>query len=254
MTGTSRAGRVQSTAARPRHAVDTGYQRGEETRARIILAAIKCFGEYGFTGASTRDIANAAGVNAPALQYYFDNKEGVYKACVEYILELVLAQMGEAIDAAECVVADPNATDKQLIDAFCELQHRKGGFMEKGPEIEGWHMFMAREQAGLGPEAGFKVFHERFSSRLASVGANIVTRLAGVSPNDEAMRIRAVCISTLGMAFRVMRRSVDCSMGWGTEPNPERNRMVREAVLEQTRYLLERTVKERKAAAKSAAR
>ncbi|MDM8358648.1 CerR family C-terminal domain-containing protein [Pandoraea communis] len=248
MTGTSRAGRARGVATRARHAVDTGYQRGEETRARIVLAAIKCFGEYGFAGASTRDIANEAGVNAPALQYYFDNKEGVYKACVEYILGLVLGQMGEAIESAERVVADPDATDKQLMDAFCELQIRKAGFMEEVPEIDGWHMFMAREQAGLGPEAGFKAFHERFSSRLAAVGANIVTRLAGVAPDNEEMRIRAVCISTLGMAFRVMRRSVDCSMGWASEPNADRNRMVREAVLEQTRQLLERIVKQRKSA------
>lgn len=247
MTGTSRAGRARSAAARPRHAVDTGYQRGEETRARIILAAIKCFGEYGFAGASTRDIAAEAGVNAPALQYYFDNKEGVYKACVEYIADLILGQMSAAIEAAEQVLIDPASTDRQLIDAFLELQNRKAGFMEEVPEIDGWHMFMAREQAGLGPEAGFKVFHERISRRLAAVGAGIVTRLAGVAPDDEAMRIRAVCISTLGMAFRVMRRSVDCSMGWDGEPNPERNRMVRDAVLEQTRYLLERTVRQRKA-------
>lgn len=247
MTGTSRAGRARSAAARPRHAVDTGYQRGEETRARIILAAIKCFGEYGFAGASTRDIAAEAVVNAPALQYYFDNKEGVYKACVEYIADLILGQMSAAIEAAEQVLIDPASTDRQLIDAFLELQNRKAGFMEEVPEIDGWHMFMAREQAGLGPEAGFKVFHERVSRRLAAVGAGIVTRLAGVAPDDEAMRIRAVCISTLGMAFRVMRRSVDCSMGWGGEPNPERNRMVRDAVLEQTRYLLERTVRQRKA-------
>ncbi len=248
MTGTSRAGRAQGAAVRPRHAVDTGYQRGEETRARIILAAIKCFGEYGFAGASTRDIATEAGVNAPALQYYFDNKEGVYKACIEYMVGLVMGQMGEAIEAAERVLANPDSTDRQLIDAFLELQNRKSGFLEEVPEVEGWHMFMAREQAGLGPEAGFKVFHERFSSRLAAVGANIVTRLAGVAPDDEAMRVRAVCISTLGMAFRVMRRSVDSSMGWNSEPNPERNRMVREAVLDQTRYLLERTVRQRKAA------
>ncbi|VVE33375.1 CerR family C-terminal domain-containing protein [Pandoraea nosoerga] len=251
MTATSRAQqakREQRPAHRPRHAPDTGYQRGEETRARIILAAIKCFGEHGFAGASTRDIATEAGVNAPALQYYFDNKEGVYKACVEYIVDLVWSQMGEAIEAAERTVADPGATDRQLIDAFCALQERKAGFVEEIPEIEGWHMFMAREQAGLGPEAGFKVFHERFSSRLAAVGGGIAARLAGVSPDDEALRIRAVCISTLGMAFRVMRRSIDCSMGWSSEPNPERNRMVREAVLEQTRYLLERLVRQRKAA------
>ncbi len=54
-----------------------GYARGDETRLRIIEAAIESFGEHGFEAASTRDIAARAGVNAPALQYYFENKEGV---------------------------------------------------------------------------------------------------------------------------------------------------------------------------------
>lgn len=64
-----------------------GYARGDETRQRIIEAAIELFGERGFAGASTREIAAMAGVNAPALQYYFENKEGVYRACVEAIAE-----------------------------------------------------------------------------------------------------------------------------------------------------------------------
>ena len=63
-----------SPAPRHRHAIDGGYQRGEETRARIVDAALALFGEYGFDGASTRDIAERAGVNAPAIGYYFDNK------------------------------------------------------------------------------------------------------------------------------------------------------------------------------------
>jgi AcrR family transcriptional regulator len=63
--------------AKHRHSVTGGYTRGEETRARIIAAAMRLFGEKGYEAASTRDIAAAAGVNAPALQYYFDKKEGV---------------------------------------------------------------------------------------------------------------------------------------------------------------------------------
>ena len=69
-----------AVAARHRHSVEGGYARGEETRARIISAALKLFGQRGFDGSSTRDIATAAGVNAPALQYYFDNKEGDFVA------------------------------------------------------------------------------------------------------------------------------------------------------------------------------
>jgi len=236
--------RAPRAAARPRHAVDTGYQRGEETRARIILAAIKCFGEHGFAGASTRDIANEAGVNAPALQYYFDNKEGVYTACVEYIVDVVWTQLGEAVIAAEAVIADPAAGDARLIDAFCALQDRKAGFLEDVPQIDGWHMFMAREQAGLGPDAGFKVFHERLSRRIAAVTGGIVARLCGTSTDDELTLMRAVCISTTGMAFRVMGRSVNCSMGW-TGDDPERNRRIRAVIVGQTRDMLELLVKRR---------
>jgi AcrR family transcriptional regulator len=64
---------------RLRHPSTGGNARGDATRLRIIEAAIELFGEHGFKGASTRDIAARAGVNAPALQYYFENKKGVYQ-------------------------------------------------------------------------------------------------------------------------------------------------------------------------------
>src|SRR5882724_12267732 len=88
-------------AVKHRYAVEGGYARGEETRARIVTAALKMFGERGFEAASTRDIATGAGVNAPALQYYFDNKEGVYLACVEHIVKRVWESMSGVIDDAE---------------------------------------------------------------------------------------------------------------------------------------------------------
>ena len=34
---------------------------------------------------ATRDIAARAGVNVPLLQYYFENKKGVYQTCAEHI-------------------------------------------------------------------------------------------------------------------------------------------------------------------------
>ena len=59
------------------------YQRGEETRSRILEAALELFAASGFEGASTRTIAERAGVNLPAIQYYFGSKEGLYRAVVE---------------------------------------------------------------------------------------------------------------------------------------------------------------------------
>ena len=82
-----------TVAGRHRHSVEGGYARGEETRARIVTAALRLFGQRGFDGASTRDIATAAAVNAPALQYYFDNKEGVSPFLMHRLAKRTIAHL-----------------------------------------------------------------------------------------------------------------------------------------------------------------
>src|SRR5262245_36904273 len=134
-----------TSVAKHRHPTEGGYQRGEETRARIVAAALRLFGERGFEGASTRDIASSAGVNAPALQYYFDNKEGVYIACVEHIVSRVWEYMSEAVAYGERVV-DEDADDETLIDAYLAIQARLADFMFTARDADDWRLFMARQQ------------------------------------------------------------------------------------------------------------
>ena len=52
----------------------------ERTRERIIGAAIAEFSEHGFAGARISAIAARAGVNQQLISYYFDGKEGLYRA------------------------------------------------------------------------------------------------------------------------------------------------------------------------------
>jgi AcrR family transcriptional regulator len=52
----------------------------ERTRERILDAAVTEFGEHGFAGARTGAIAARAGVNQQLISYYFDGKEGLYRA------------------------------------------------------------------------------------------------------------------------------------------------------------------------------
>ncbi len=85
---------------------------------RIIEAAIELFGEHGFERASTRDIAARAGVNAPALQYYFENKEGVYRACAEALADDAWKIFGPSIQKAHPARSPRNADTAPLIDAF----------------------------------------------------------------------------------------------------------------------------------------
>jgi AcrR family transcriptional regulator len=53
---------------------------GLAARARLLAAALQLFADKGFASTSTREIAQAAGVNLAAIAYYFDDKAGLYRA------------------------------------------------------------------------------------------------------------------------------------------------------------------------------
>ncbi|MEV0273667.1 MAG: TetR/AcrR family transcriptional regulator [Hamadaea sp.] len=54
----------------------------ERTRERILDAALVEFGEHGYAGARISAIASRAGVNQQLISYYFEGKEGLYRAVV----------------------------------------------------------------------------------------------------------------------------------------------------------------------------
>ena len=55
----------------------------DDTRQRILLAAARVFGEKGYARATTRALAEAAGVNEVTLFRHFGSKQGLLSAIVE---------------------------------------------------------------------------------------------------------------------------------------------------------------------------
>jgi AcrR family transcriptional regulator len=50
-----------------------------DARSRLVLAALRLFAEKGYEAATTREIAEAAGINISAIRYYFGDKAGLYR-------------------------------------------------------------------------------------------------------------------------------------------------------------------------------
>ncbi len=50
------------------------------TPQKILLQAISLFAVKGFTDTSLEDICSSAFVSRPSIFYYFESKEGLYKA------------------------------------------------------------------------------------------------------------------------------------------------------------------------------
>lgn len=68
-----------------RRAVETGRSTSpEETRERILVAARDVIGRKGKRGATTREIAEVAGVNEATLFRHFGTKEALLVACAQH--------------------------------------------------------------------------------------------------------------------------------------------------------------------------
>ena len=215
-----------------------GYARGDETRLRITEAAIELFGEYGFDGASTRDIAARAGVNAPALQYYFENKEGVLRACAEHIADRAWSSFAPAVARANELLSG-TAGIAELSDAFLHILDTMADHMFAKSCGLNHRLFFAREQAA-GQEHGIasEILTRRVRQPLNEVGAQLLGRITGTPSDDPMTRIRTLTLYGQLLIFHVAQRTSFTMLGW-KEIDAEKGEMLKAAMREQTRILLE---------------
>jgi len=225
-----------STIHRRRPASEGGYSCGDETSARIIEAALTLFGEQGYEGASTREIAELAGVNAPALNYYFKSKEGLYNACIEYMVEQIWAFLAPTIEQAQAQLGARPDTE-QLIETFCSIQSKIAEFMLVSNRTNSWRKFYAREQAGLGPSAGEEMISQRIGQRLIGVTSGIISRLMGPHASQEECILRSMTLTGQLLPFHLTRNSSLKALDWDVL-TPQRYAMLMNIVLEQTVSLL----------------
>jgi len=90
-------------------------RRGEETRAKIVSSAVRAFAERGFEAASTREIAQRAGVEQGLLTYHFPSKDVLWRAAADRIFET----LGRGIDReALAREADPGERSREAIREY----------------------------------------------------------------------------------------------------------------------------------------
>jgi AcrR family transcriptional regulator len=219
-----------------RRTTTDGYSRGEDTRARIIASALRLFGQHGFEGASTRDIAVDAGVNAPSLQYYFSSKEGLYLACVQQMATRFWAHAGRAATRLRELLAK-RAADTDLIDAYCILQERMADFVFSSPEPSDWLLLMVREQADLGPEAGFQLMYREVSAKLIQINSAVVGRLIQRPATAEETLVRTMTLNGQLLMFVFHRRTLLTALGW-ERFHGTRARLIKRIIRENTEVLL----------------
>ena len=225
---------MNPAAARVEPAI--GYAKGQETRLRIVLAAIDLFGEEGYERASTRKIALAAGVSLPALQYYFTGKMGLYLACAQHISAAVQARIYPVVDEVRETTRG-KVSLARLIDGLCTLQDALVDFMI-GPAGTGkWAMFLVRERVGLDSVDGFRIMRRQMGTPYTDFCASLIGRIIGLPPSAPETLIRLNTISGQVLPFQRPESSAVSSLGW-SDAAQGRQAMVRRIIRQQTAAIL----------------
>jgi AcrR family transcriptional regulator len=181
-------------------------QRGEDTRRRILDTALELFATDGFEGASTRTLAERAGVNLPAIQYYFGSKEGLYRAVVEQIAQHMAANIAPLSDRIRSELADGHPSHRQLVGLMCDLLDILIFMMldDSAPDRESQHKFFARME--VEPHPATDALLDSMVHHVMTPCAAVVGRLVDLPADDEEVLLRAMTI--------IGQVKIFC--GWGT--------------------------------------
>jgi TetR/AcrR family transcriptional regulator, regulator of cefoperazone and chloramphenicol sensitivity len=203
---------TRKLATPPRRPVGRGYARGEETRQRIVEAALDVFSAVGYEEASTRTIADRASVNLGALNYYFGCKEALYRACAEHIAEFASARLQPLVDRVNVALADKQLKREALLAVLRDMVDSMIEPLVGSSEPRSWVMFVIREQTN--PTAAFDIIYERVMQRLITTCASIIGRVLDRPPTDPEVIIRTLALVGQLVFFRRMSEVALRALGW----------------------------------------
>lgn len=74
------------------------HNNPSDTKQRLIDAGVRLFAMHGYEATSTRMIAKEANVNVATIAFHFKNKEGFYKAVLDYVAQALNQPLRPLLD------------------------------------------------------------------------------------------------------------------------------------------------------------
>ncbi|WEX08853.1 CerR family C-terminal domain-containing protein [Chelativorans sp. AA-79] len=195
---------------------DRTTAKRSDPRERLLKAAVDVFGRYGFDGASTRMLADAAGVNLQAIPYYFGGKEGLYIAAAEHIGTLISAHVTELREMVHGRLQEADLEGRGIETAearqlLTRIAHTMAALFVSD-ESEPWARFLIREQ--MEPTEAFERVYEGVMKPMLEVTGRLVGIIIGEDPDTNHVKLRTITLLGGVMVFRMARAAVLAQLGW----------------------------------------
>ncbi|QEH81409.1 DUF1956 domain-containing protein [Sphingomonas sp. C8-2] len=190
----------------------TGTTKGhnpDDTKSQLLEAGLVLFGRGGLEGVSTRQLADAAGVNLNAIQYHFGGKEEVYLAVASHIVDTTgsairAAAQSIAIGAEKLEPADAARQVGKILSAVVSV-------IFGTPDASTRGAFMLREQ--MQPGRAFDIIYKGYVEAVHIAISALCARARGLAADDPEAIIQAHAMFGQALAFGVARDTLARRLG-----------------------------------------
>ena len=165
----------------------TRESKTSRTRARIEAAALQAFSESGFEAASTRDIAQRAGVKQQLITYHYGSKLELWKATADGLFTACRERIAKRAEGLEGV---DSATQIRLLVREFLL------FSAEHPELA---RFMIHEGASAGPRLAW--LFENHTKQLFEAAREgfAMAQSQGLTPPGDPELLTYLFVGAAGM-------------------------------------------------------
>jgi AcrR family transcriptional regulator len=180
--------------------------RDRDTRQRLIDAGLEIFGTYNLEGATTRQLAEHAGVNQAAIPYYFGGKEGLYFAVIEHLFSANFAVIGPVVTALQGELASKKPTRDEALALLKKLLNTMLERILARKASSTWARIIMREQ--MQPTQAFSLIYENGIRRVHEAVAMLLAIILEKKPTDRRVILRSHMVVGQILIFLAGRETI----------------------------------------------
>jgi AcrR family transcriptional regulator len=178
----------------------------EDARQRLIDAGLLIFSQHNYEGATTRRIAEKAGVNLASIPYYFGGKEGLYRATIESMVEQFQTQMMPQVQALRQRIEQAQPSRAQSVDYLCQFLSQLISSIIALNAPRNWlRLGFSDDQA---PIRAFDVIYEGIICPIHDAVGELVARCLEIQPRSPEAILRTHALVGQVIAFHLSREAV----------------------------------------------
>jgi TetR/AcrR family transcriptional regulator, regulator of cefoperazone and chloramphenicol sensitivity len=175
-------------------------------RARLIDAAAEIFGTYNLEGATTRQLAERAGVNQAAIPYYFGGKEGLYLATVESFFAVHAPKIGSVVAEIESRLGARQIDRSEALQLLKKLLEIMLEVLLREQTNRSFGRIIIREQ--MQPTKAFDLIYERVIRHVHETISGLLAIVLDRESGDRTVILRAQMIVGQILVFLSGRETI----------------------------------------------